>query len=472
MGDEPVMPLPEEEQGVGGRAASVVLRTGEEGQSPEALLDPAHQSLADALRVTLRFVQLGMVALGVLFLFSGATTVREGESGLRLMFGKIVGDDLEPGFHFSAPYPVGDLIKIETGTRRINEDEAYWPFLTEREKGRKIEELSGGADLDPRNDGALITADGNLVHTQWRVIYRRQPELARQFAENIHPDHEERIVRGAAQHGIVRAVSEVTIDELLKETGGGAGSVASRARAIAQEMLDDIRSGIVLEDLVLSQKMPPLFARERFNAVQSAESNAQKAIETARQAASRTLSEAAGGVYEDLRREILNYEEAVAVHAAAIEAGDPRQIEEAREQMDAVLARIDALMESDRAGGEVARLMFEARAYREEEPNRRLADARRFEAMLAQYEANPSVTVQTAWADAWSTFVARDMVEIIMQPVGAGEIELMINRDPAIRKRQEEALKAREVEEAEARRRARQEKAEFKTATDLIESEG
>ncbi len=454
-----------------GRAASVRLRTEQQGQRPQDLLDPAQQSLADALRVTLRFVQAGMFVLLALFIFSGVTTVKEGEIGLQLTFGEIKGEPRTPGAHFAAPYPIGDFVKIDTGTKRLTEEEGFWPYLTPSQRNQSIEQLGGGSKLDPVTDGSLITADGNLVHTQWSIVYRHIPSKARDFAQNIQPEpeQEQAIVRAAARRGIVRAVAQVTIDQLLKETGSGPGSVAAQAEAIAQDTLDSISSGIQIEDMVLAEKMPPLFARDRFAAVQSAEANAQGAIEKARQEASRTLNEAAGGIHTQLRDQILRYEEAVGVHSAAVKTGDEDQIARAKLAMDAVLRDIDALMESDAAGGEVARMMIAAHTYRLEERNRWESAARRFEAKLAQFQANPDVTIQIEWDAAWSRLAENDFVEIMTHPINAGTIRLDINRDPTIMKRMEESIKERMLEESEKRRRLRQEQADFKTQTEILQ---
>ncbi len=465
MADDPIIPASVESSG---RAASVRLREGQTIQTQQDLLDPAQQSLADALKVTLRFVQAGMLVLLVLFAFSGVTSIKEGEVGLRLTFGEIKGDAKAPGAHFALPSPVGDFVKIDTGTKRFNEMEGYWPYLTPNQRNQSIESLGSGADLDPTNDGSLITADGNLVHTQWSIVYRHMPDRAKQFAENIHPAHEEFIVLSAARRGIVQAVAEITIDELLKEAGSGPGSVASRAQAIAQEVLDGINSGILIEDMVLAEKMPPLFARDSFAAVQSAESNARSEIDKAEQEASRTLNETAGGIHPQLRALILDYDEAVGVHGAAIQVGNPTRIAETKATMDGVLQMIDDLLESDAAGGAVARMMLEAKTHQFAERNRWESAYNRFNAKLPQFLANPDVTIQVEWAEAWTRLARNDFVEILTYPIGAGPIRLDINRDPNIMKRQEESAKQRMLEEAEKRRLQRQQQADFKTSTELI----
>src|SRR5215470_16874631 len=50
-------------------------------------MDPANQSLADALRLSFRVLQIVMLVLVVLFLASGFRTVKEGQSGVATVWG-------------------------------------------------------------------------------------------------------------------------------------------------------------------------------------------------------------------------------------------------------------------------------------------------------------------------------------------------------------------------------------------------
>ena len=96
--DDLSMPPPEEE--APRRAASARLEVrggpGREAMLREAL-DPANQSLRDALRLSFRVLQLVMVVLVVVFLFSGLKTIEPGQIGLRLQLGQLEEEALEPG---------------------------------------------------------------------------------------------------------------------------------------------------------------------------------------------------------------------------------------------------------------------------------------------------------------------------------------------------------------------------------------
>ena len=88
------------------RAASARLEVrggpGREAMLREAL-DPANQSLRDALRLSFRVLQMVMVVLVVVFLFSGLKTIEPGQIGLRLQLGQLEEAALEPGAHLALP---------------------------------------------------------------------------------------------------------------------------------------------------------------------------------------------------------------------------------------------------------------------------------------------------------------------------------------------------------------------------------
>ena len=91
------------------RAASAEFEVSAEAGSEAAIreaMDPANQSFADALRLSFRILQLGILALVAVFLFSGFQTVEEGDLGVKTRFGAIVGtpgvEQVGPGLHVQA----------------------------------------------------------------------------------------------------------------------------------------------------------------------------------------------------------------------------------------------------------------------------------------------------------------------------------------------------------------------------------
>jgi membrane protease subunit HflK len=423
-----------------GRAASMTLRReGERTATTSQLLESANQSLADALRITFRLLQLAMVVLLALFLLSGFGSVKEGERGIRLLFGRVVESDIEPGFRFSAPYPFGELEKVQIGSVSMSLDESFWPFVTPEQRQRGVEGLTSSRSLEPGRDGSLLTADGAIAHTRWSVIYSRSNATA--FAENIWPEDEQLMVRAQVERGIVRAVGATTIDELLKSSDRGNSTLALRAQKVAQDGLDRLGSGIRIEQLTLVEKIPPAYLREKFIAVQSAESQASRSVAEARTTRSTRLAAVAGAASDEILAAIDGYE-------AAIERGDGNA------ELEEQLAAIDALMEgregASAASGEVARLLNDAHLYstaQVEDAQRRLAV---FRAKLEQFKANPRVVIETTWADALREFLSRDYVQTMLASSDQ-EVEIIVNQDPDIVRALDREQKRKEADEAQAR---------------------
>src|SRR5436190_20274143 len=67
----------------------------------EEPLDPANQSLADALRASFRVLKAVMLLLIVIFLFSGMFMVDQNEVVVLSRLGKPTGPPNEPGLHFA-----------------------------------------------------------------------------------------------------------------------------------------------------------------------------------------------------------------------------------------------------------------------------------------------------------------------------------------------------------------------------------
>ncbi|QKK08101.1 MAG: hypothetical protein HND58_07880 [Planctomycetota bacterium] len=430
------------------RSASVQLREEESSPAQRAsMMDPANQSLAEALRITFRILQGAMVVLLVLYIASGFQSVKANERGLRVLTGRISATDLRPGFQWAAPYPFGELIHVDVGNKDLEVNRAFWPYVEPGKEDTPLESLRSRASLDPSQDGSLLTGDGAIAHTQWSVQFRRSD--ARQFVETIYPPHETGFVRAAIARGVVHAVAGVGIDDLLKQSSQEQGSVALRATDIARQTLSNIGeqgSGLDIEQMALKQRIPPVYLRENFNGVLQAASRASKAREDAQRDASTLLSATAGGSAGLLIELIDEYE---------------RQYDLGQEAEAAVtLTKIDRLLDGDAVeidgeevrvalGGEVATLVSRARQYRDGAVDLARSELTRFEAKLAQFQTNPSVMIATDWSDALGAFFSDDDLEIFFNPSGTDTLELVINADPTFRAARERA--EREAENTRVR---------------------
>jgi membrane protease subunit HflK len=446
------------------RHASVKLRSDE--LSREGGLDPANQSLADALKLVFRGLQIAMVVLVGVFVFSGLQTVNESERGIKLLFGRKVEENLPPGPQFAAPYPFGELIKVVFAGEQMELSDSFWPKLSEDQKKMSVEKAAAfnKPTLRPGEDGSNITADQNIAHTRWLVQYRRKDTGS--YAQNVYPDHESRMVQAAVERGVVQALAGTKIDDLLKQSSTDQGSVARRAQAVAQETLKEIGSGIVIEQLTLKDKAPPFSVFNAFSGVQSAEQKASEKRIAAESQARNMLNATAGAASEPLVAQIDAYERAIARKDTA----DQQKI------MDTIDALLDGRSVTiggkeirDAVSGRVSAMLNDARQYRSTIVSQRRAELATFQAKLVQFKTNPDLVVQRDWADAMSQLMSRDIVEAFWVPAGMDRVELWLNRDIYKQKQIETARKREELKAKEERNRIEQEKESLKTRTDVVE---
>lgn len=444
------------------REASVRLRE-DVGGGEQAINDmhAANESLAAAFRTMYRILQLAIVGLVVIYVLSGINSVGAGEAGIKVVFGRPSAETVPPGITWNLPYPLGRLVRVQTGQQTVTLEDEFWFRVSDSDRGKSLEEMARAPSrsLDPQRDKSLITSDQNLVHTQWTVVYRR--EDPREFASNITPEDEQAIVRHAVQRGVVRAVATVAIDDLLRETGV-AGGVASRAQRIAQETLEAIDAGIVVEQMSMRTRTPPLSVWSAFTEVQTAESRSQTLRVQAESFESNELNRIAGAAAAPLLEQIRRYEEAV-------ELGEPEEQEEIlatiHKLLDGEPVEIDGEIQRYAVSGEVSQILNEAQRQRveTEQSARRILEL--YKVKLPQYKSNPDLVLQSDWARVFSGILARDTVEVIKLPVGA--INLLVDVDPDIRRRIQELEQERLNEEAQERRERRMREQQFRTDTEM-----
>lgn len=424
-------------------------------------MDPANRSLIEAMRITYRLLMIGMVALLGVYVLSGFQPIDEGQRGVRTLFGRIDAADLPSGVQFAFPPPFGGIVKVPTGTQTIKIETEFFPNLREQDRGKPVNEIAprGRNSLDPAVDGAMITADRNLAHARWEVVYRRTDP--KKLLESVLPDDQERIIRAMVKRAIVRVVSEVPIDDLLKQAQGDEGSVVNRARRLAQTSLDSVLIdgepglGIEIERIDLLDKVPPLTLMDEFAAVQSAQATANQRVEQARAEAQSSLNRTAGRAATVLIELIDDYER-------GIEIESDEDAEFALGAIRSVMLGESVELPSDEGprqiperfvSGEVVRILDEADVEGEAIVSRARTSKVEFDAKIASIESNPLVTKQRAWALAYARVLESPTLQTMMVPPGTSLVEVLINQDPQIKRDLELAQKRAEIEQANRERR-------------------
>jgi modulator of FtsH protease HflK len=402
-------------------------------------LDPAQQSLAEALRVSFTILKLAMLALLVAYAFSGTFSVGSNEVALRLRFGDYVGDPgnrvLERGTYLAAPFPIEQIVKVDTRPVTLVLDKEFWFETTSQESGLTRGQLQArkAMPLHPLRDGSLITGDSNIAHAKWTLTWRVGDPVA--FLTNVGSKQlATDIIRLVAQQGIVQAIAQLAADDLLR-------GIVNRELAVGlmQERLDGMRTGLVIDQLVLDKVSAPMRVAGSFDAVTSAESDRASRIVAAQQERSRILGETAGEASGRLMELVSSYEQAA-------ERGDKEAALRIQGAIDEALA--DLRVGDAAIGGEVARVINTAKTYRTQIVERVASEAQAFEQLLPQYDRNPRLVLSKLWEDARETILTGDVETFYTVP---GQLELQLNRDPELQKqRQKEQMRSKKRLQKEA----------------------
>ena len=393
----------------------VTAEAGSEAALREAM-DPANQSFADALRLSFRILQLGMLALLAVFLFSGFQTVEEGDLGVQTRFGAIVGEpgmeQVGPGLHPFWPYPVGEVI-IVPQIRDIRMLRAFWPLQKNAEKqmepmrAEKDESRSENEQLRPQFDGYLIMAEGDLAHCEIEASYAI--ENAASFLRELSPEQADLLVENALKRGMVLEGSKFTLNEFIELQE----EPAERVRQRAQETLDSLDSGIELLKVALNNRIAPLAIRAKRREVQVAREEAKERVENARQEVAKEFTKVAGErAYPDLIRLIDEY-------SNALTSGD-------MENSDRIMQLIGARFERDDVAGDSARIIDQAQAYQSSLETRLSSELRRIETLAPTYRENPTEFSRRIWLEAYRDVFQNDQLEIFSVPLNLARIQLGI----------------------------------------------
>jgi membrane protease subunit HflK len=371
-------------------------------------MDPANQSLADALRLSFRILQIVILVLVVLFLASGFRTVDENQSGVLTVWGRIAPvaghDALDPGPHWSRwPYPIGEFIVFPVEGLQVSIAEAFWPDVPPGMTSETMVTRAGTGDqLRPGRDGSLITRDGGLAHLKMTATY--EIDDPREFIEQLPSVAEAaRLVRLTLQSAAVQVVGALTVQEVV-ESGP---EVRAEIETRAQRTIDQMKCGIRLVSVSLPEPpLPPFAIQNAFGDLQQAKVAADRNVEKARLTANELLIDAAGENYREIAALIDQYEKAF----------DRKDVdEEAR-----LLTQINDWLESDEASGVVSDTIKRSRAYVSEVESTVGNEARHFQALLPTFRDHPELVVSQLWTEAYGKVLSQPDCETFVVPPGKG----------------------------------------------------
>lgn len=417
-------------------------------------MDPANQSLQEALRLSYRVLQVVMLVLVVLFVFSGFQTVETRESGVMLRWGKILEVDgkkaLEPGLQFSKwPYPVGEFVLFDARDRQVSLQRAFWPAYREDSLQDAISRARVNSPLRPGQGGYLLIGDGDIGHLSMGARYDiTDPVMFVNHVVNRSEDptavDADTLVRLSLQRAAVHTAAGLPLDEF--RTMGD--TTKAEIQQSAQEQLDRVDSGITIRTLTDAQALPALAVEQIYTSTEEARERARNQIKEARQQKEQTLIATAGQSYQVLEDYINRYDEALAL-------GDEARAEAVADEINAFLDLVgDENAIGERPEGRVAQIISEAKAYTSQIESTLGNEARRFAAIKPIYDENPEIVIARLWSDAYSYVLSRQDVEIFFAPESIGGMQLGLRGSDRIRQIRRDLRLEREQRETYQRETA------------------
>ncbi|MCX5662811.1 MAG: SPFH domain-containing protein [Planctomycetota bacterium] len=409
---------------------------------PDEQFDPAQQSLADALKVSFMVLKLFMAVMAVAYVFSNVFSVSSQEVAVRLRFGRIVGEGEAAvirtgGLHFAMPYPFEQVLRVPVNPQQIDLRNEFWwetpPGMDPDTAPAKM------GPLTPEKDGANITGDKNVVHTQWSVHFKIDKPVD-YFTHVNDPNLARELISSATQEAIVFALAQLEADQVIRAQVSTDATVQR-----IQRVLDDMSTGLKIDRLQLRQQAMPGPVKEAYKAVLTAESEKAQNIEAAQQEHDKIMGETAGEAHKPLWSLIREYERAFT------KADAPDADAAAVKARDAQLKRLDEVFRDLKlpeshggiaVSGKVAEQINEAQNYRSSIVATLQAEANTFESLYGVYNGNDAmrrIVIGRLTQDTREAIFGGD-VETIRMPASALKY-LELSRDPLVNaKRQEQLL--------------------------------
>jgi|GEM_PF-2477775 len=356
---------------------------------------PAEHALASALRTVFGVLRVVMVIVLVALLFSNTRFLRQDQRAVILRFGKIVGTGARrvrgPGLVFAWPQPVDKIITVDAGRIQNIEVDDFMYRKGAREGGGE----SLGETLVPGFDGYTLTGNANIIHTIWGVQYQVSDVV--NYA--LHVEDPEELVRKALAAAVVHASAELSVDQALWV---GGEQMRAEVRGRLQQRLDEAESGIEIVRVTTPMRVPPKQTEEAFVRATKASLDASKEKQQAERYRESRLGAVAGDAGEALAEKLVALAEA----------------EEAAEPDEAAIAALrgEVAVLLDGAGGEVAQILSDAKAYRNNVRETARSMAETFEALNLKYEENPEVFVRETYEKAMEQVLSQAGAKFILYP--------------------------------------------------------
>lgn len=238
-----------------------------------------------SLRISPITLPVGLIAkiaiglLALLILTSTWYSVPLESEAIKLRFGSIVEDRIQPGLHFKMPMGI-EKVDIQPVRRQLKLEFGFTtPGATNP--------AQYGDPREERITSNMVTGDLNAVHVEWVVQYRIK-DLRSYLYQVREPDE---TLRDCSESVMRAAVGDRTVDEAITV---GRLEMEALAKANLQLVCDQYHLGVTIDLLQLKGVNPPESVRPSFDAVNQAQQEREQLINLARGEFNKVVPKATG----------------------------------------------------------------------------------------------------------------------------------------------------------------------------------
>ena len=246
----------------------------------ETPVDAGSQALSEALRSSFGIVKIVMVLLVGLFLVSGFFIVEPQEQAIVIRLGKPVGEGEKalkgPGWHWSFPYPIDEPVKVPiTSIQKVRSTIGWYQTTRELELARNdYPALPVGMPMNPLDDGYLLTAEENIVHS----IATLTNHIADPVTYIFNFRNASNSVQRALDNALLGTAAAFKVDDILYR------DIPGFNEAVRQRVVDLVKAqelGVVVEECQVESRAPRQL-KDAFESVTQAELKRSKLMNEAR----------------------------------------------------------------------------------------------------------------------------------------------------------------------------------------------
>jgi membrane protease subunit HflK len=183
-------------------------------------------------------------------------------------FGKVIDDKIQPGIHFTLPWPIYTVTKVPIKiVKRMLIDDFYSADSNENFTSRVFSEMTG-------LDSYCMTGDNNLVNVMCVIQFN----ITKPFDYIFRVKEPDIMLRSMASNTIIHCLARMPIDEALTR---GKQEMVYYIRSELQQILDDTHSGVSVSFVEIGAIRPPSRVQDVFSDVVKADIDREKMINEA-----------------------------------------------------------------------------------------------------------------------------------------------------------------------------------------------